>query len=32
MTTILDGLIHHCEIINMTGNSYRLQHKKTLTR
>ena len=23
-TAILDRLVHHCEIINMTGNSYRL--------
>jgi DNA replication protein DnaC len=23
-TAILDRLIHHCEILNMTGNSYRL--------
>ena len=29
-TAILDRLIHHCEIINMTGNSYRLQHRKTI--
>jgi DNA replication protein DnaC len=31
-TAILDRLIHHCEIINMTGNSYRLQHRKTITQ
>jgi DNA replication protein DnaC len=30
-TAILDRLIHHCEILNMTGNSYRLQHRKTIT-
>jgi DNA replication protein DnaC len=30
-TAILDRLIHHCEIINMTGNSYRLQHRKSIT-
>jgi DNA replication protein DnaC len=30
-TAILDRLIHHCEIINMTGNSYRLEHRKTIT-
>ena len=29
-TAILDRLIHHCEILNMTGNSYRLQHRKTI--
>lgn len=27
-TAILDRLIHHCEILNMTGNSYRLVHRK----
>lgn len=26
-TAILDRLIHHCEILNMTGNSYRLEHR-----
>ena len=31
-TAILDRLIHHCEILNMTGNSYRLEHRKTITR
>ena len=30
-TAILDRLIHHCEIINMTGNSYRLEHRKSIT-
>ena len=30
-TAILDRLIHHCEIINMTGNSFRLEHRKTIT-
>ena len=30
-TAILDRLIHHCEIINMTGNSYRLEHHKSIT-
>jgi len=29
-TAILDRLIHHCEILNMTGNSYRLQHRKSI--
>ena len=29
-TTILDRLIHHCEIINMSGDSYRLTHRKTI--
>jgi DNA replication protein DnaC len=30
-TAILDRLIHHCEIINMSGNSYRLEHRKSIT-
>ena len=30
-TAILDRLIHHCEIINMTGNSYRLEHHHSIT-
>lgn len=30
-TAILDRLIHHCEIINMTGNSYRLAHHRSIT-
>lgn len=30
-TAILDRLIHHCEIINMTGNSYRLEHRRSIT-
>lgn len=29
-TAILDRLIYHCEILNMTGNSYRLQHRKSI--
>ena len=29
-TAILDRLIHHCEIINMSGDSYRLMHRKTI--
>jgi DNA replication protein DnaC len=31
-TAILDRLIHHCEILNMTGNSYRLEHRKSITQ
>ena len=31
-TAILDRLIHHCEIINMSGNSYRLEHRETILR
>ena len=30
-TAILDRLIHHCEIVNMTGNSYRLEHHQSIT-
>lgn len=30
-TAILDRLTHHCEILNMTGNSYRLEHRKSIT-
>jgi len=30
-TAILDRLVHHCEIINMTGNSYRLEHHQSIT-
>jgi len=29
-TAILDRLIHHCEIINLTGDSYRLSHRKSI--
>lgn len=29
-TAILDRFIHHCEIINMTGNSYRIEHHKSI--
>ena len=31
-TAILDRLIHHCEIINMTGSSYRLEHRTGILR
>ena len=30
--TTLDRLIHHCEIISMSGDSYRLSHRKSITR
>ncbi len=30
-TAILDRLIHRCEIINMTGDSYRLAHHQSIT-
>ena len=29
-TAILDRLIHHCEIMNMSGNSYRLEHRQPI--
>ena len=30
--TTLDRLIHHCEIISMSGDFYRLSHSKSITR
>ncbi len=30
-TAILDRLIHRCEIINMSGSSYRLEHHQSIT-
>lgn len=30
-TAILDRLIHHCEILSMSGDSYRLSHRKSIT-
>ena len=30
-TAILDRLIHRCEIISMTGKSYRLEHRSSIT-
>ena len=29
-TAILDRLIHHCEIMNMSGDPYRLPHRKSI--
>lgn len=29
-TAILDRLVHRCEILNMTGASYRLEHRKSI--
>ncbi len=30
-TVILERLIQHCEILNMIGSSYRLEHRKSIT-
>ncbi len=30
-TAILDRLVHRCEILNLRGASYRLEHRKTIT-
>lgn len=30
-TAILDRLIHHCEVINISGDSYRLAHRKSIS-
>lgn len=29
-TAIMNRLIHHCEIISMTGNSYRLEYHRSI--
>jgi DNA replication protein DnaC len=29
-TAILDRIMHHCEIFNLTGKSYRLEHRDTI--
>lgn len=29
-TALLDRLLYHCEVINLSGKSYRLQNKKTI--
>jgi DNA replication protein DnaC len=29
-TALLDRLLYHCEIINLTGKSYRLENRKTI--
>lgn len=29
-TAILDRLVHHCEVFNMSGESYRLKHRKSI--
>lgn len=30
-TALLDRLVHRCEILNMSGKSYRLEHRKSIT-
>lgn len=29
-TALLDRLLHRCEVINLTGNSYRMKNRKTI--
>jgi len=29
-TALLDRLLYHCEVINLSGKSYRLQNRKTI--
>ena len=29
-TAILDRLVHRCEVLNLTGESYRLKHRKSI--
>lgn len=29
-TAVLDRLIHKCELFNMTGKSYRLEHRQSI--
>lgn len=29
-TALLDRLLHHCEVIKLTGSSYRMKNKKTI--
>jgi DNA replication protein DnaC len=29
-TALLDRLLYQCEVINLTGKSYRLQNRKTI--
>lgn len=31
-TAILDRLVHKCELINMTGDSYRLKHREAIIK
>lgn len=29
-TALLDRLLHHCEVIKLTGSSYRMKNRKTI--
>jgi DNA replication protein DnaC len=29
-TALLDRLLYHCEIINLSGKSYRMENRKTI--
>lgn len=29
-TALLDRILYRCEIIKLQGNSYRMQHRKTI--
>ena len=29
-TAILDRIVHKCEVINLSGDSYRLKHRQTI--
>jgi DNA replication protein DnaC len=29
-TAVLDRLVHRCELFNMTGKSYRLEHRESI--
>jgi DNA replication protein DnaC len=31
-TAILDRIVHRCEVINLSGDSYRLKHRQTIFR
>ena len=29
-TALLDRILHRCEVVKLTGNSYRMKHRKTI--
>lgn len=29
-TALLDRILYHCEVVRLSGKSYRLQHRKTI--